>query len=218
MVPVFPLPGVVFFPSAVLPLHIFEPRYRQMVRDSLDGERVIAMALLKPGWEANYGGRPEVFPVGCLGKIEAVEKLADGRFNLALAGLCRVEFTEFLDELPYRMARIRRLPEPTAEPRDRGLRDHELELLAAFSSYHAAISNQGEPPSVAVNPGIPFAVLVNSLCLHAEVPAVEKQRLLEIANVEERCVALTRLLTRLLDDAIGKGDVDRGAPSGVSIN
>lgn len=219
VVPVFPLPGVVFFPSAVLPLHIFEPRYRQMVSDSLSGEKLIAMALLKPGWESQHGVRPEVYPVGCLGKIEAVEKLHDGRFNLALAGLCRVQFVEFMDELPYRLARIRRLPENVASLRDQRLRDDlELRLLAAFSSYHGAFSGSGDPPAMAVNPGIPFAVLVNSLCLHAEVPATDKQRLLEVPDLVARCLALTDLLTRRLDEAIWKGDVDGSAPKGATIN
>ena len=65
-VPVFPLPTVVLFPHAVVPLHIFELRYRTMVRDALSGERVIALALLKPGWEREYHASPEFHALGCL--------------------------------------------------------------------------------------------------------------------------------------------------------
>src|SRR5262245_15723445 len=64
-VPVFPLPDLVFFPHASLPLHIFEPRYREMTDDALKGDRLIAMALLKPGWERGYDGSPDIFPLAC---------------------------------------------------------------------------------------------------------------------------------------------------------
>ena len=71
--PLFPLPNVVLFPGVFLPLHVFEPRYRDMVADALSGDRVIGMTLLKPGWEANYEGRPPIFPVGCTGVMTHVE-------------------------------------------------------------------------------------------------------------------------------------------------
>ena len=70
-VPIFPLPNVVLFPSALLPLHIFEPRYRAMVVDALEGERLIGMVMLQPGWEADYDRAPRVYRVGCAGFIAA---------------------------------------------------------------------------------------------------------------------------------------------------
>ena len=79
IVPVFPLPNVVLFPNVFLPLHIFEPRYRQMVEDALNGDRIIGMVLLRPGWEGDYEGRPPVYPVGCAGVVTHAERLADGR-------------------------------------------------------------------------------------------------------------------------------------------
>src|SRR5437762_11771699 len=85
-VALFPLPGVVLFPRAVLPLHIFEDRYRAMMADALAGGRLIAVALLKPGWEKTYYGRPEIEPVVCVGQILSHEKLADGKYNLLLQG------------------------------------------------------------------------------------------------------------------------------------
>jgi Lon protease-like protein len=71
IIPIFPLPNVVLFPSVFLPLHIFEPRYRAMVRDALGGDRIIGMALLRPGWDAHYEGSPAVYEVGCAGLITA---------------------------------------------------------------------------------------------------------------------------------------------------
>src|SRR5688572_30512693 len=88
-IPIFPLPNVVLFPNVFLPLHIFEPRYRQMVSDALAGERLIGMVLLQPGYEENYERSPAVYDVGCAGLITHVERLSDGRFNIVLRGLER---------------------------------------------------------------------------------------------------------------------------------
>src|SRR5690348_5650973 len=83
----FPLPNLVLFPQVMQPLHIFEARYRQMTEDALAGDRLIAMALLRPGWEANYADRPDIHAVACLGRIVAEQRLDDGRFNILLRGL-----------------------------------------------------------------------------------------------------------------------------------
>src|SRR5215471_4819338 len=90
----FPLPNVVLFPHLVLPLHIFEPRYRQMTTDALAGDRLLAMTLLKPGWESDYEGMPEIYPIACLGRIQAEKRLPDGRLNLQLRGLTRIRIVE----------------------------------------------------------------------------------------------------------------------------
>src|SRR3954465_8007381 len=82
----FPLPNLVLFPSVVQPLHVFEPRYRQLMVDALAEDRLIAMALLQPGWEDDYHKRPPIYPGVCIGRIFKEEKLEDGRFNLLLQG------------------------------------------------------------------------------------------------------------------------------------
>ena len=92
-IPIFPLPNVVLFPNVFLPLHIFEPRYRAMVADALAGDRIIGMVLLQPGFEADYEGRPPVYPVGCAGVITHSEPLPDGRFNIVLRGLEKFRIT-----------------------------------------------------------------------------------------------------------------------------
>src|SRR5580693_5679216 len=88
-VPLFPLPNVVLFPRAVLPLHIFEERYKTMMAEALAGRKLIAMALLKPGWEKNYYCRPAIEPVVCVGSIISSERLADGKYNFLLQGHTR---------------------------------------------------------------------------------------------------------------------------------
>ena len=89
LLPLFPLPGVVLFPGAEIPLHIFEPRYREMTRHAIEANLPIGMVLLKPGFQENYEGSPDIHPVGCLGEITACETLPDGRFNLRLIGRSR---------------------------------------------------------------------------------------------------------------------------------
>src|SRR4051794_9383388 len=92
--PLFPLPDLVLFPAVVQPLHIFEPRYRQLMADALAGDRLMALALLKPGWEEDYQKRPPIHPVVCLGRIFKEERLPDGRYNLLLHGLSRARVRE----------------------------------------------------------------------------------------------------------------------------
>lgn len=103
--PMFPLPNVVLFPNLILPLHIFEPRYREMIRDALAGNRLIAMALLREGWEKDYQGMPPVHDVVCLGRIIHDEELTDGRFNILLEGLQRGRIRKEQDRLPGRAYR-----------------------------------------------------------------------------------------------------------------
>lgn len=109
---VFPLPSSVLIPGGHLPLHIFEPRYRQMLQHCLDGDRVLGVALLEPGWEADYHGRPPFVPVIGVGYIQADERLPDGRFNVLLHGVVRAKVVEELapDE-PYRLVRAVPIPD-----------------------------------------------------------------------------------------------------------
>ena len=90
----FPLPNLVLFPQALQPLHIFEPRYRQLTADALIDDRLLALVLLKPGWEQNYEQTPAIFPVACLGRIVADQLMPDGRSNLLVRGLSRVRIVE----------------------------------------------------------------------------------------------------------------------------
>ncbi|RME54039.1 MAG: ATP-dependent protease [Deltaproteobacteria bacterium] len=103
--PVFPLPNLVLFPGIIQPLHIFEARYREMVEHCLADAPYLALALLKPGWEADYYGSPEVFPIACAGKIVHHERMADGRYNIFLQGFQRIAIEEFVVDRPYRRAR-----------------------------------------------------------------------------------------------------------------
>ena len=112
LIRLFPLPNLVLFPGAVQPLHIFEPRYREMTADALAGDRQIALILPKPGWEPHYTGAPALHSVACVGRIVADQQLPDGRYNMLLRGQARVRIVEEVARPRlYRVARAVELVE-----------------------------------------------------------------------------------------------------------
>lgn len=114
--PLFPLPQCVLLPHATIPLHIFEPRYYQMISDVLDRHGMIAMASFEgQAWQTNYEGSPPIRPYVCLGHIVRHEPLPDRRYHILLQGLCRAKLVEELPHTPYRLARLDPI-EVTAEP------------------------------------------------------------------------------------------------------
>jgi Lon protease-like protein len=188
-IPIFPLPNAVLFPNVFLPLHIFEPRYRTMVNDALSGDRIIGMVLLRPGHEAEYEGRPPIFPVGCAGVITHAERLGDGRFNIVLRGMERFRVAGEDDCKPYRIARVSALPEvvPDADKAELRRHRHRLEALLA-----AAMERSGSEPRFP--PAVPDEDLVNALAQYLELDPLERQALLEREGVLARCRALIELL------------------------
>lgn len=129
-VPLFPLPNVVLFPRAVLPLHIFEERYKAMTADALRGDRQVAMGLLRPGWERDYHHKPCIEPVVCIGTILTHEKLPDGKYNFLLQGHTRARVVRELGDgaaggKPYRLATLEPIAESGVMDADlQGERDH----------------------------------------------------------------------------------------------
>jgi Lon protease-like protein len=188
-IPLFPLPNVVLFPNVFLPLHIFEPRYQAMLGDALVGDRIIGMTLLMPGYEADYEGRPAVYPVGCAGVITHSERLPDGRSNVVLRGIEKFRIIEEDASKEYRLARVTPLPEATSDP-DKVLlkqRRHRLEALLV-----AAIERGGADPRFPA--AIPDEDLVNALSQYLGLEPVERQALLEREGIVARCDGLIELL------------------------
>lgn len=102
----FPLPNLVLFPDAFAPLKVFEDRYTKLVEDAKDDDNLIALALLKPGWEEDYVGTPAIHSTVCVGKILRQRRLPSGKFDVLLYGLFRGRIIEELGAFPYRRARI----------------------------------------------------------------------------------------------------------------
>jgi len=187
--PIFPLPNVVLFPNVFLPLHIFESRYRTMVKDALASDRIIGMVLLQPGFEANYEGRPRVYPVGCAGVITHSEPLPDGRFNIVLRGLEKFRVTSEDESRPYRLANIEAVPEVASESECAAIRQHRVRLEALLAATAEHRRAETRLPST-----VPDQDLVNALAQYASFEPIERQALLECDGILPRCMALIELL------------------------
>ncbi len=195
-VPVFPLPNAVFFPHTLIPLHIFEPRYREMVADAIAGERRIAMALLRDGWESDYEGRPPIHPVGCLGRISREERLPNGRWNIVLLGLARVRFLQENGDQPYRIAGYEVVQDASSplDPQAREVKRRRLvELFLRLTDRQGAPADALIEAFRKIEPLGALADLVAS-ALPLDVPA--KQRLLEEPDPLARFETLLDFLER----------------------
>ena len=194
-VAVFPLPNTVFYPGTVLPLHIFEPRYRAMVRDAAAGDHRLVVTLLKPGWEADYEGSPDFHEIATLGRIEDLEPLPDGRFNLRLIGLARVRLGATIQDKPYRILRFDAAPEtPPADAA--GIVVAKLDLLATHGCVLRELLDL--PGDVVVDDSVSFEQAVNSACASLPIDAEIRQRLLE----EDELAVRGRRVAHVLDDLL----------------
>ncbi len=185
-IPLFPLPDVALFPGLPLPLHVFEPRYRRMVADALEGDRTIGLVILRPGFEADYEGRPAVFPVGCAGRIEEIERRPDGRYDMRLRGLSRFRIVEEHPGHPYRVATVESLAEGDGTGND---------LADARKSLLSALGRAPDGPAVLVVQGeVDDATFVNALAQALPMGAVERQSLVDAGDAHERGRRLLDLL------------------------
>lgn len=184
LIALFPLPNTVLFPCALLPLHIFERRYRMMTRDALAGDRLIAMALLKPGYEARYDHLdPAIHEVVCVGRIIREEQLPDGRYNLLLHGLVPARVVEENRDLAYRRAYVAATALGAVEPDcEVGLRQKLRAVLSQPPYAEIAIKAHWLPLLDCVD--LVLSDVLDVLASLALPTSEEKQ-----AFLEDRCVA-----------------------------
>jgi uncharacterized protein len=181
---VFPLSGALLFPRMLLPLHIFEPRYRAMISDSLARDRRIGMVQPKGG-----GDRPALFDMGCVGRIAEVEALPDGRFDIVLEGLARFTILRELDvTTPFRQV------EAQLEPVGAG----ETLSLAARASLEMEARRFADDLGYAVDweavTRLDDEALVNGIAQIAPFDAASKQALLEAPDLGERSELIVQLM------------------------
>jgi Lon protease-like protein len=188
----FPLPNAVLFPQTDLPLHIFEPRYREMVADAMAGDRLIGMVLLRGDWRREYHGAPEVFALGCVGRIETFEELPDGRSNLVLRGLARFDVRGEIAGRAYRRARVAwRAEDGQADASERPdlnvrLRTSVARLLARREREVPAELWERLPRGT--------GLLVNTLASVLDLAPIEKLALLECDDAGSRAQRLLEVL------------------------
>jgi uncharacterized protein len=196
--PIFPLPDLTFFPHTLLPLHVFEARYRAMITDCLARDRRLAVVGLQPGYEPIYGGKPPVKRTAGAGTIVRCERLATGRFNILLRGECRIRIER---ELPadtlYRIALATELREvggerPAVEDLARAVRERCLQIFDAMgrSTKRMREALEGVSSPAELGDQVASAVLPD---------ASLRQALLEELDVERRLERLTAALDALLE-------------------
>jgi len=189
IIPVFPLPNVVLFPGVPLPLHIFEPRYRDMVRAAANGHEVIGMVLLRGDWQPRYDENPEIFDTGCAGKIVNVESLPDGRYNILLHGLREFTIRRHVFEKSYRQGEVswRSLAHGGL---DSSCRSALVSLLSRFleakpaTPAHRLLHDQS----------LSDELLVNFFSYALDIAPLEKQGLLEAQTLMTRAERLREII------------------------
>jgi len=194
-VPIFPLPDLALFPNTLLPLHIFEPRYRAMVTDALARDRRLAIVGLKPGYEGDYAGHPAVHEVAGLGRIVKCERMATGRFNLLLKGELRIRIErELPSDTLYRLVQSVELQDSGAERASVPALLDEVKRACRriLEMVRRATPEMEETLAAAVAPG----VLCDQVASAVVPSPAARQALLEELDVERR---LRRLLAELQD-------------------
>ena len=191
VIPLFPLPNLVFFPRTYVPLHIFEPRYREMVQAAAASHRMVGMVLLKEGWEADYEGAPAIFAMGCVGRMMNVQRLSDGRSNILLQGLRRFEIQHEVGAESYRQGRIvlKDLSQPDAAlPTE--VRREIVKVVAGLIRNR----EEGLALSAMLKQPIHDDVLVQNLSFALDFTPLEKQFLLESDSLIQQGRRLLDLL------------------------
>jgi Lon protease-like protein len=188
-VALFPLPNVVLLPRAILPLHIFEHRYKQMTADVLKGDRKIAMALLRPGWEKSYHDRPAIEPVVCVGTILTHEQQPEGEYNLLLQGHTRARIVRELElsgeaYRPYRIAELKPLRETPVLEIDLTAQRQRLVRLFAEDVYRS--TGPATHVRKLLDSPLPTSEVADLIAFTYLDDVLTKQALLEQLDVRQR--------------------------------
>ncbi len=199
VIPIFPLPKTALLPGEVLPLHVFEPRYRALVRDAVATHKVIGIVQVVPGFETELPGSPPVRETGCIGYIASHEELPDGRFMMWLLGLERFRILEELEpSAAYRQVRVRYEPTPESPKRlaeIRALREELRKLLPGLVELDNAALGQFAQHMDQVSD----AQLIALACQILDIGSDRKQEVLEAGSLADRFLMLYEDLYKHLD-------------------
>ncbi len=188
--PLFPLQGAVLFPGSLMPLHVFEPRYRELVRDALAGHRALAIAHV-PDPDADMRGNPPIAEIAGVGTIVEHWELPGGRFNIVLVGRARVRLQELSLARPYRRAIAR-----VAQPSHDHVSGTELAALhAAIGAFVALVKARDASFELRLPRDGDAGALVDASAHQLVINPLDRQRVLETLDVNERAQLVTEVLT-----------------------
>lgn len=212
----FPLPDLVVFPRVMQSLHVFEPRYRELLEDALAQDQLICLATLAPGWEKDYEGRPPIHPVACLGRVVAHRPLENGRYNILFAGLKRVRPKRELAPLKsYREAEVEILADhyPAASAARRG--ELQRRLFDQFGKFLSPSPEAREQFELLRAGNIELGVLTDVIAHALRLDLELKIELLGETNVDRRAQALVeRLRSLALGSLAGSSKSAEGESAG----
>ena len=207
IIPIVPLPNLVLFPGLSVPLHIFEPRYVEMVADASQSHGIIGMTLLKGDWGRDYYANPDIYRVGCAGRISTLTRLPDGRFNLMLDGFSEFRLIREIREKSYRQGVVEWTPSQL-EPDAQSVETLRNLLIRYLGDVGATVWR-----NVVEERGLRGPNLINFICFHIDILGIEKQTLLEAG--EARTNTLIDVLTFKLEERkLGPGSASGGGRSG----
>lgn len=192
------MPNVVLFPKTPIPLYVFEERYRTMIRESLEGNRELVIALLRAGAESNYSVLSIVNEIACLGKIESYEELQDGKYNIVVVGIHRVRIIREVQHSPYRMVEVEKISDAVNNEQSKDVlrrQNHLGGLFARFTELATGVKQQ----AVDLMPQLDFESLVNMVAMTINLDIEQKQALLEIHDLLQRCDVLIPILQQQLE-------------------
>ena len=193
--PIFPLPNVLLFPNMVLPLHIFEERYKRMVSDCLQGDRLLGLFLLQQGWDAE-GGTPTPYNVGGMGRITRAARYPNGSMDILLSGLARVHVLRYVQEKPYLIAEVELWPDEPDE--SAGVEALTRRMVGMFERF--VIAKVGEGHELLKNLKLLASPidLLHLVVTNMPLDVHEKQEILNLLPIDERITMMITFLNREL--------------------
>ncbi len=197
-IPIFPLPNIVHLPHSILPLHIFEPRYVEMIEDAQEGDGIIGIVRMLPRREEASTEPPAIARIGCAGRITDLTELPEHRFNLKLAGLRRFHILDTDHSGSYLVARISALEDRNEYARGKSA-DAALSRLLTLLDTLARDRGEGAFRDTGLPPRVPFAAAVHNLALLARLDADDLQGLLEVSDIYARARRVERILKGRLE-------------------
>jgi Lon protease-like protein len=209
----FPLPNLVLFPHVMQPLHVFESRYRDLLEDALAHDRLIAMAVLTPGWEKDYEGQPKLYPTACLGRVTTHFRLSDGTYNVLLLGLQRVQLVREMQQTHrFREALVElcadRYPARPSVPQQflhQKLHDALVAILPTFPEAQEQLDQL-------LGSDVPLGVLTDVISYMLDIDLGRKQALLAELDVYRRTELLLGYLSESAAELVGAAGANRFPP------
>jgi len=210
----FPLPDLVMFPHVMQPLHIHEPRYRELLSEALDHDGLVAMSILSPGWEADYGDRPAIHSNACLGKIITHQRQENGQYNVLMLGMRRVRIEHEIPSVKaFRQAEVSLLDDYYEQE---GSSEREALQTALTQMFQEQLPENCLPPGAmreALSSEVPLSVLTDLVSFAIPLPFEVKCALLGQPDVDRRAWMLLDSMEALTTESNHRSEMKNSAAS-----